>query len=565
MLMPDDRRVLRPLTSLLGAATALGLVLGASPARALTLSATATPDLDATIAAEGLGEPTDVGVLPDGRIVVIERQGNVKTFTLGMDDPVQDHIDVDSSHNERGLLGLVIDPDYAKTQFIYVYASQGNDADNRQKILRYKLGADGKLSGLTPVVTMGLMGPANHNGGGISLYKNTLFIGVGDTGANATPPQNHFGSCLNHANGKVLRVSLDEATLGQPPADNPLVNEAMVTGCDGTGSAFTMMPPEKRIYSWGFRNPFRLWADPTTGKVWVGDVGETTKEEIDVVDKGKHYGYPFWEGTVEYNQAFKPANGGCMGMVPATPCVPPVIDHDRGGGGAVIGGRILDGCGWPDAWKKRYIFGDHEQGKVWVADVNDTRDGLVANSRKDFASSSNVVAMRMGTDNALYVVERGGGRVTRITAKAAPPATANSCPDINGAPSEGGGGGGTGGAGGTGTGGSANPGTGGSANPGTGGNAPGTGGTGNTNPTGGNAPTTGGSGNPGTAGTSATSTAGTGTTTSGGTGSATGDTGDDSGCGCRAAGSSGSSLGALAALGAALGVALQRRRRARRS
>jgi len=442
--MPDRRFASFHSSMLKGALAALAVAFVSSPAHALTLQGDAATDLSAAVAAESLGEPTDVAELPDGRIVVIERQGNVKTFTPGMEDPAQDHINVDSSHNERGLLGVVIDPGFATNQYIYFYASQGNDANNRQKILRYKLGADGKLSALKAVVDMGLMGPANHNGGGISIYKNTIFIGVGDTGANAATPQNHFGSCLNKANGKVLRVSLDEATLGQPVADNPLMNETMVTGCDSTGGdngAFVMRAPEKRIYAWGFRNPFRLWADPQTGLVWVGDVGEEKKEEIDVIDvkKGRHYGYPFWEGTVEYNQSFKPANG-CMGLTPPSACVPPVTEHDRASAGASMGGRILDGCGWPEAWRKRYIYGDHEQGKIWTSDVNAARDGLVANSQKDFATSNGVVAFRMGTDNALYIVERAAGRVTRITAKGAP----TTCPDINGSPTSGGGGGGSG-------------------------------------------------------------------------------------------------------------------------
>lgn len=540
----------RPLV--LGALGALGLLFATSPAGALTLAAAAATDLNKDVAAEGLGEPTDVAELPDGRLVVIERQGNVKTFMPGVDDPVQDHIDVDSSHNERGLLGIVIDQDFASNQFVYFYASQGNDAANRQKILRYKLGTDGKLSALKPVIDMGLQGPANHNGGGISVYGKVLFVGVGDTGKNNATPHNHFASCLNLANGKVLRVSIaDDNTLGQPLADNPLMNVAMVTGCDNSGSGdnepFVMRAPEKRIYAWGFRNPFRLWADPTTGKVWVGDVGEEKKEEVSVVEKGKHYGYPFFEGTTAYTaqqQPFQP-NGACMGMTPASECVGPVTEHDRAAGGASIGGRILDGCNWPDTWKKRYIYGDHEQGKIWSVDVNATRDGVVANSVKDFATANNPVAIRMGTSNALYVVERNGS-VSRITAKAAPPAV-NSCPGINGMPSSGAGGSG---AGGMSAGGSAGaPATGGAGNPG------------GTNATGG-----GGLGSTGLGGAPSTPGAGSGTTpqagnsgTSAGAGNGA-DSGDSGGCGCRMAGGSGSSALALGALVSALGLALSRRR-----
>ncbi|HVY26867.1 MAG TPA: PQQ-dependent sugar dehydrogenase [Polyangiaceae bacterium] len=558
--MVDSRSASVRRSVVLGALSALGLVLAASPASAkVTLAAAAAADLDAKVVFEGLAEPTDSAELPDGRVVVTNRTGDLDIYTMGTPDPAVAHIDVDASHNERGLLGVVADPDFATNNYIYVYASQGNDDKNRQKIIRYKLSADGKLSDEKYVVKDGLWGPANHNGGGISIYGGNMYIGVGDTGHNADTPHNLFGSCLNHANGKLLRVSLAEATLGQPPADNPLVGVAMATGCNNQEDPnFIMAAPDPRIFAWGFRNPFRVWVDPQTGKPWVGDVGETSREEITVVDvaKGRHYGYPFWEGNKEYNQAFKPADG-CMGLTPKSACVPPQVDYPHGGALAVMGGRILDGCGWPDAWKKRYIYADHETGKVWTADVTAARDGLVANSVADFGSAGHPTSMRMGTDNALYITDRGDGSVTRITAKAAPPAMPGSCLTTNPAPT----GGNAGGTGGT----SATGGT----NPGAGTNAGGTGvdPVGGTNPgTGGTSSTSGGSST--TAGTTSTN-PGAGTNASGGTvtgasgSSGGGNSGDSGGCGCAVVGGRGSAaIGLFGAL-AALGI-LSSRRRSRR-
>ena len=543
-----------------GALGALVLSFFAAPASALTLSAEAAADLTATALASSLGNPVDVAELPDGRVVVIEKGGNVKTFTPGTTAPAVDKITLfTSNQNEQGLLGIVADPDFATNQFIYVYASVNEDANNRHEVRRYKLGMDGKLGEMKAVINMGLMGPANHNGGGLSIYGGHLFVGVGDTGKNNSVPHNHFGSCLNHANGKVLRVSLAEATLGQPAADNPLMSAGMVTGCESSSAndtaAFVMLPPEKRIYAWGFRNPFRIWADPVTGKVWVGDVGETSKEEIDVVEKGKHYGYPFREGTKSYTQQQQPfqPDGACMGMTPASECIGPVTDYDTGKG-SVTGGRILDGCGWPAAWKSRYIFGDHEQGKIWAIDINATRDGVMGAERKDFATSNGVTAMHMGTDNALYIVERGAGSVTRITAKAAPPAMPGSCLTTNPAPANGAGGGGSGGAAGAGSGGQATGG--GAVNPGAGNSSAGN----STNPGAGAMNSAGGS----TAGgTSSGGSAGT-TTPVAGTANSGGPT-DDSSCGCRVAGAPTSAALGLAGFAAALGLALGRRRRSHRS
>jgi glucose/arabinose dehydrogenase len=559
--MPERRAIVHG-SVVRGALCALVVSLCTAQASALTLAAEAATDFDVAEAAASLGNPIDVAELPDGRFVVIEKGGNVKTFTPGTEDPVVSQITlVTDGQNEQGLLGIVADPDFATNNYVYIYASVGQDQNNRHQVRRYVLGADGKLGAMKPVIDMGLMGPANHNGGGLSIYGGFLFVGVGDTGKNNGTPHNHIGSCLNKANGKVLRVSLAEATLGQPPADNPLMTVDMVTGCDDSSAnddaPFVMKPPEKRIYSWGFRNPFRIWADPMTGKVWVGDVGEVTLEEIDVVEKGKHYGWPFEEGTQKYTkaqQAFQPDNT-CMGMTPPSACIPPITDYATKGPpdqeGAVMGGRILDGCGWPDKWKSRYIFGDHEQNKVWSIDVNGTRDGMVANSKKDFATTNGVTAMRMGTDNALYVVERGAGTVTRITAKAAPAAMPGSCLTTNPMP-----GGGMGGSGGGGSGGSGGAAGSASAGQSSGGTSSGGSGTspGGSMSAGGSTSTTGGSGS-NVAGSTST-TAGSGNPATGG--------GDDGGCGCRMATGRSTAAFGLSALGAALGLVLGRRR-ARRS
>src|SRR5690242_7788251 len=83
-----------------GALAALTLLLAATPARALTLATAAAADLDAKVVADSLNNPTDVAELPDGRIVVIEREGAVKTFTPGMDDPVADKVPVNKANNQ---------------------------------------------------------------------------------------------------------------------------------------------------------------------------------------------------------------------------------------------------------------------------------------------------------------------------------------------------------------------------------------------------------------------------------------------------------------------------------
>src|SRR5262249_46090176 len=154
-------------------------------------------------------------------------------------------------------------------------------AKNKHKVYKITLGDDGMLdSARNTIIDKGLRascmpvdgGASNHNGGGMVIYKGKLYLSVGDTGHNATPPTNHMGACLNQTNGKILRVNLD----GSIPDDNPLVNEAMVSGCADWNQPLTMTAPEPKIFFWGFRNPYRFWIDEKADRMWIGDVGETT-------------------------------------------------------------------------------------------------------------------------------------------------------------------------------------------------------------------------------------------------------------------------------------------------
>jgi glucose/arabinose dehydrogenase len=370
-----------------------------------------------TVLVRDLPKPTDIASLPDGRLVITLKEGEV--VVRNADGTLRRNaatIPVTVPHNEQGLLGVVAHPQVAENATLFFYASLG-DTENRHHVVKGTVGADGAVAVdmANPVVRMGLAGPRNHNGGGMVIHDNHLYIGVGDTGANATPPQNKFASCLNKANGKILRVALD----GSVPADNPLNGMAMVTGCDQVSGDFGMRPPDERIYAWGTRNPYRFWIDPTTGLLWVADVGEAAREEISLGTKGTHFGYPFFEGSVGYSQ---PWNIGCKGMVPGSECATVAHEYPTGSGGAdcVIGGLIPDGCGWPAEYRARYFFGDHGSGEVWTLDVNADRRGVAADSRRAFASIAGVSSFRMGHDHSLYAVSHDKGWVVKITPRDRP-------------------------------------------------------------------------------------------------------------------------------------------------
>jgi glucose/arabinose dehydrogenase len=374
--------------------------------------------------AVGLGQVTDVAFLPDGRMLFTQKTGEL--MLRGGDGAVKQaaRFAVDTE-SEKGLLGVVVDPAFATNGRLFLYYSQaGGTDDDKNRAVSIRLGADGVLvPGSEQVLVSGLHGPANHDGGALAIGPDgMLYVGVGDSGFNGPGPEdqseptNHFGTCLSNANGKILRVALD----GRIPADNPLAGVAQATACgapadpiSGTGLA----PPRREIWAWGFRNPWRFWFDPMTGRLWVGDVGEATFEEVDVAQAGKHHGWPWREGPHGFPVA------KCREVVPdAGDCVDPVY-HCRHGAASegidgdcqsITGGLIVDSPGWPEAERGRYVFGDNVNGRIYSVAVDAARTGVVAGSRRLLATAQGgPVSLRQGPDGDVYVAVIAG-RVARL-------------------------------------------------------------------------------------------------------------------------------------------------------
>src|SRR5262249_6402701 len=141
---------------------------------------------------------------------------------------------------------------------------------------------------------------------------------------------NPYAQDPNELNGKILRIGLD----GSIPADNPFYGQAGKRG---------------EIYAYGFRNPFRMSFDPVSGRLWVGDVGQSTREEIDRVTAGGNASWPYCEGTLPA-QCTHPGD------------VVPVYDYDHNGGNAsVTGGAFAVG----GALAGTYYFGDYVLSTIW--------------------------------------------------------------------------------------------------------------------------------------------------------------------------------------------------------
>lgn len=266
-----------------------------------------------------------------GLVRRLEPQGG-STFTTDR-MPVLDLRNQTSAAGERGLLGMTFSPDGSRLYVDYT------DTHGDTRITEYTMDgdhADGDSARELLVVDQPF---ANHNGGHLAFGPDGyLYIGLGDGGSNGDPHSN--GQNNEILLGKILRIDPFTSTDVTPyriPSDNPFA-----TSAEGR--------PE--IWISGVRNPWRFSFDIVTGDMWIGDVGQDTWEEIDLIPagdagRGANLGWSLFEGN-------HPFNGD-----DSTGLIPPVHEysHDDGNCG-VTGGYVYRGTAIPGL-VGRYIFGDH--------------------------------------------------------------------------------------------------------------------------------------------------------------------------------------------------------------
>lgn len=342
----------------------------------------------------GLSIPTGVAPLPDGSLVITEKGGALKLFD-GATTSVLATVPV-CSGSEMGLLDVVADPDFGTNGYLYLYRTEntggcGSAIGRSNEVVRVTLaGGTVNLASLTVLLTGIQTDLGNHDGGGLRIGADgTLYVAIGDTGVgdqvapgNSTNP---YAQDLTSLNGKILRINRD----GTVPADNPFVGQ----------------PPKRpEIYAYGFRNPWRFGIDPATGRLWVGDVGDLTVEEVTIVSPGgENHGWPSCEGDL-------PA--GC----PLAGQVAPVFTylHSAGLGVSVTGGTF--GGSALGAFAGDYFFGDFGGNRVYRLRPNAARDGITGGLDTVVSGVGGPVDFVTGAGGAIYYVAITSGQVRRLTA-----------------------------------------------------------------------------------------------------------------------------------------------------
>ena len=363
---------------------------------------------------------------PEGvedRLFVAELDGNVRAIDLN-DGSVADFLSLDVARgSERGLLGLAFHPDYLDNGKLYVYASRfGGTTDHRSHIFEYTVDGDPAESlTVDPNSQRSVMQfnqPfGNHNGGWIGFdptatgeERNYLYIATGDGGAGGDP-RNNSQDVTENLLGKILRIDVggqddftdDEDQNYAIPPDNPLL---------GTDA-------DAEIFAFGLRNPWRNSFDRQTGDLWIADVGQGDREEIDLIPStsagGQNFGWRVMEGELCFNAGDdRDGNLPCDDASFAEPFFTYGRDSGSVRGRSVTGGYLYRGP--VKEFQGHYFFADFGSSNVWTLDpfsgqtVNQNR--AVRPDRGN--ANSGVASFGEDASGNLYVLGLTSGRVLRI-------------------------------------------------------------------------------------------------------------------------------------------------------
>jgi len=245
---------------------------------------TQTP-LESHVVTDQLKSPWGIAVLPDGRLLITENEGNMRI--VSGEGEVSEAIggipEVDA-RGQGGLLGLTLDPDFASNRMVYWVFSEPVSGGNHTAVAKGRLADDEKSIENAQVIYQALptYDGKQHYGGRIVFDKDgNLFVSTGERSDRETRPQ---AQDLKSALGKVVRITKE----GQPAAGNPFAND-----------------PEARpeIYSYGNRNVQGLALHPETGDLWETEFGPRGGDELNRIEAGKNYGWPVITYGLEYSGA----------------------------------------------------------------------------------------------------------------------------------------------------------------------------------------------------------------------------------------------------------------------
>ena len=339
----------------------------------------------------GLDRPIDLQAPPgDSRLFIAERPGRIRVVQGGVlqTTPFLDISSRVTVQGEAGLLSFAFDPQYSTSGFVYVHFIENIPNTTGDIVVeRYQVSSNPNVL-QTPgagVIRIPHRDANNHYGGRVAFGPDgMLYLSAGDGGGGNNQFM-HAQDAASHL-GKLLRIDVS-APPYTIPSDNPV------------------FPGTARNENWaiGLRNPFRYAFD--AGQLYIADVGQGAREEIDVVPattSGLNYGWSIMEGTLCLG-----IGGSCM-----TPgLTAPVYDYDHGQGCAIIGGYVYRGTAMPEL-RGTYLFSDLCSGFVRGLTFE---NGVPTVAQAPMANAGAGVTQSFGQDGAgeLYILT-GDGRVLKV-------------------------------------------------------------------------------------------------------------------------------------------------------
>lgn len=367
---------------------------------------TAQPTLAFQTLATGLTQPTDIVSPGDdsGRIFITEKTGRIKIYDQNTGSILPTNfLNLSGqilTNSERGVLGLAFHPNFrVNGEFFVNYISDGtgSPSSGQTVVSRFTLGNPANNVALlnTEEVLLTITQPfSNHNAGDLAFGPDgMLYIPTGDGGSGGDP--NNTGQDPNSLLGKMLRIDVDNTSPGLAyaiPADNPFVGNTAVSD---------------EIWALGLRNPWRISFDRQTGDLWIGDVGQGEREEVNFQaagsSGGQNYGWDCREGDIAFNG---PPGGSSPACNAGSVYTDPIFDYDHSfdqGGLSLTGGFVYRGDRADDllGW---YVCADYVFSRFFLLPPGDDGSNLVRQAHPIF----DITTFGEDDDGNLYLATING-------------------------------------------------------------------------------------------------------------------------------------------------------------
>jgi len=348
----------------------------------------------------GFVKPVDIsstGIQNDTRLFITEKDGRIKILNQDGSVLSKPFLDIDakvnSSANERGLLGLSFHPDFQDNGYFFVHYT---NTSGHSTISRFTVSPNDKNLALpeSEKIVLVVNQPFNnHNAGDLVFGRNGyLYIGMGD-GGSAGDPGNRSQN-PKQLLGKMLRIDVNTENLPYLiPPSNPYAN-----------SVDTL--PE--IWAFGLRNPWRISMDTSRNELWIADVGQDRWEEVNMAPAdlgGLNYGWRCYEGNAAFNTSGCNLNATFLAPVH-------VYANQFNTGCSVTGGFVYRGKAYPGL-SGMYIYCDFCTGLFWG--IVKKADGTFQNQL--LGDFDDMEFATFGTDNAgeMWVAGLGNGTIYKIS------------------------------------------------------------------------------------------------------------------------------------------------------